>query len=44
MHLIPGLVMLLALSGALYKTQEIWPKLEYDAEHNKPKGGSGGGY
>ena len=35
MHLIPGLVMILAASGALYKTVEIWSKTEYDASHGK---------
>ena len=46
MHLIPGLVMLVAVSGALYKTREIWPKDEYDANHDgkKAKGGQGGYY
>ena len=37
MHLIPGLVMLMAVSGALYKTVEIWSKTEYDAEHDGKK-------
>ena len=46
MHLIPGLVMLLAVSGALYKTVEIWSKTEYDASHDgkKAKGAKGGFY
>ena len=37
MHLIPGLVMILAASGALYKTVEIWSNTEYDAEHDGKK-------
>ena len=37
MHLIPGLVMLIAVSGALYKTVEIWSKVDYDAEHDGKK-------
>ena len=41
MHLIPGLVMLVAVSGALYKTREIWPKDEYDAAHDGKKAKAG---
>ena len=29
--------MLLAVSGALYKTVEIWSKTEYDASHDGKK-------
>jgi len=29
--------MLMAVSGALYKTVEIWSKTEYDAEHDGKK-------
>ena len=29
MHLIAPIVLALGLSGALYKTQEVWPYVEY---------------
>ena len=31
MKLLAPIVIILALSGALYKTQEVWPKADYDA-------------
>jgi len=37
MHLVPGIVMLIAASGALYKTVEVWPKALYDASVGKTK-------
>ena len=31
MHLIAPIVLALGLSGALYKTQEVWPYVQYQA-------------
>ena len=31
MKLLAPIVLILALSGALYKTKEVWPKADYEA-------------
>ena len=36
MHFIAPLVLLLGLTGALYKTQEVWPLVEYNVMLKKP--------
>ena len=36
MHLIAPIVLALGLSGALYKTQEVWPYVEYQVMQDKP--------
>jgi len=36
MHIVAPIVMILALSGALYKTQEVWPMDDYKLYGIKP--------
>ena len=39
MHYLAPLVLILGLSGALYKTQEVFSMVDYNAKYNIPKGG-----
>jgi len=37
MKVLAPIVLILALSGALYKTKEVWPKADYDAAADAKK-------
>ena len=37
MKLLAPIVIIAALSGALYKTKEVWPKVDYDAAKSSKK-------
>ena len=43
MKLLAPIVIIAALSGALYKTKEVWPKVDYDAAKSSKKPASASG-